>query len=456
MPDWYEGTILFRLWKYPKEDFNSQRFWDHMDLFSEENINEIQEKIVTHMKSAFKIDPKVLLYDTTNFFSYIATNNMRNTIAQRGRQKQKRNDLRQVGLALLVSDEFQIPLFHRTYQGNLADHGLFPKTVMEIKKSYNKVFDKSESSQSTLVYDKGNISEDAQEGLIVSQQAFICAVPKRLLPELFETHVDRLQQVHGMSGTKALTFSDVKIWNTHLKAILVYTESYFFANLTSLTQTLQKCEQKLRDLNQSFLKWKKKLHHKNRPTLQSAQKTAKEIINLKYVNEIIKIDVVIKNEIPFITYSVDQEKFDKIVKHQLGRTLLITSRLEWSENAVISAYRGLARIENAFKHMKHRDYLHWYPAFHWTDQKIHVHALYCVLALLLATLAHKKIVEEGMDITLLNMIEELSDIREVAVINSEEENSRQKDEIIVSKMSPLQKKMAEILGLQKYFISTTK
>ena len=106
--------------------------------------------------------------------------------------------------------------------------------------------------------------------------------------------------------------------------------------------------------------------------------------------------------------------------------------------------------------MKHRDYLHWYPAFHWTDQKIHVHALYCVLALLLATLAHKKIVEEGMDITLLNMIEELSDIREVAVINSEEENSRQKDEIIVSKMSPLQKKLAEILGLQKYFISTTK
>jgi len=454
MPDWYEDTILFRLWKYPKKDFNSQRFWDHMDLISEENINEIQEKIVSQMKDTFKLNPRVILYDTTNFFSFIATNNTRNTIAQRGRQKQKRNDLRQIGLALLVTEEFQIPLFHRAYQGNLADQGLFPTTIAEIKKSYNKMFDNSE--QSTLVYDKGNISQDAQENLIITRQAFVCAIPKHLLPELFETPVDRLQQVHNMSGTKALTFSNVKIWNSELKAILVYTESYFFADLTDLTQTLQKCEQKLRDLNQSFSKWENKLHHKKRPNLQSAKKSAKEIVNIKYVNEIIDIEVVIKNEIPFINYSVDQNKLDKIVKHQLGRTLLITSRLEWSENEVISAYRGLSRIENAFKHMKHRDFLHWYPSFHWTDQKIHVHALYCVLALLLASLAHKKVVEHGMDITLLNMVEELSDIREVALIHSKKDNSKSKDEIIISKMSTHQKKLAEILDIQKYFIGTTK
>ena len=420
MPDWYEDTILFRLWKFPKEDFNSQRFWDHMDLFSEEKINDIQEKIAIHIKDTFKVNPRVLLYDTTNFFSYIATNNTRNTIAQRGRQKQKRNDLRQIGLALLVSEEFQIPLFHRAYQGNLADQGLFPKTIAEIKKSYNKAFDKSESSQSTLVYDKGNISEDAQESLIVSGQAFICAVPKNILHELFETPIDRLQQVHGMSGTKALTFLDVNIWNSKLKIVLVYTESFFITDLTDLTQTLQKCEQKLRDLNQSLSKWEKKSHHKSRPTLQSVQKSAKDIINIQYVNEIIKIDVVIKNGIPFVNYNFDQNKLDQIVKHQLGRTLLVTSRFEWSENEIISAYRGLNRIENAFKHMKHRDFLHWYPSFHWTDQKIHVHALYCVLALLLATLAHKKVVEHGMDITLLNMVEELSDIREVAVVHTKE------------------------------------
>lgn len=456
MPDWYENTIFSRLWRYPKELFNSQRFWDHMDLFSEENINEIQEKIVAHMKDAFKINPKVILYDTTNFFSYIATNNTRNTIAQRGRQKQKRNDLRQIGLALLVSEEFQVPLFHRAYQGNLGDQGLFPKAAAEIKKSYDKIFNKCESAQSTLVYDKGNISEDAQEILISSQQAFVCAVPKTILPELFETPIDTLQQVPGMSGTKAATFSDVKIWNSKLKAVLVYTESFFFADLTDLTQTLQKCEQKLRDLNQAYSKWEKKSHFKNRPTLQGAEKTARDIVNVRHVDEIINIDVVLKNNVPFINYDVDQNKLDRIVKHQLGRTLLVTSRIEWSESEIISAYRGLNRIESAFKHMKHREFLHWYPAFHWTDQKIHVHALYCVIALLLATLAHKKIVEHGVDITLLGMIEELSDIREVAVIHTKDSGLKQKDEIIISKMNSLQKQIAEILDIQKYFVGTTK
>jgi len=456
IPDWYEDTILFRLWKYPKEDFNSQRFWDHMDLFSEEMINDIQEKIAVHVKNTFKINPRVILYDTTNFFSYIATNNVRNTIAKRGRQKQKRNDLRQIGLALLVSEDFQVPLFHKTYQGNLADQGIFPKTIADIKKSYSKAFDNSALSQSTLVYDKGNFSEDVQEGFIVSGQAFICAVPKTILPKLFETPIDKLQQVNGISGTRALTFLDVKIWNSKLKVVLVYTESSFIASLTDLTQTLQKCEQKLRDLNQSLSKWEKKSHYKNRPTLKSAQKSAEDIISVQYVNEIIKIDVVMKNGVPFVNYNLDQNKLDHIVKHQLGRTLLVTSRSKWSENEIISSYRGLSRIESVFKHMKHRDFLHWYASFHWTDQKIRVHALYCVLAVLLATLAHKKVVENDMDITLLNMIEELSDIREVAVINSCENHSKQKDEIIISKMSPSQKKMAEILNIQTYFIRTTK
>lgn len=123
MPEWYENTILKRIWRHSPEDFNSQRFWDKMDLISEEHIHIIQEKIVESMKSKFKINPEILLYDTTNFFTYIATNNGRNTIAQRGRSKAKRNDLRQVGLALMVSKDFQIPLFHRVYKGNLADQG---------------------------------------------------------------------------------------------------------------------------------------------------------------------------------------------------------------------------------------------------------------------------------------------------------------------------------------------
>jgi hypothetical protein len=33
--NWYEQTILKRLWRFPRSDFSSQRFWDHMEMVSE-------------------------------------------------------------------------------------------------------------------------------------------------------------------------------------------------------------------------------------------------------------------------------------------------------------------------------------------------------------------------------------------------------------------------------------
>ena len=50
--------------------------------------------------------------------------------------------------------------------------------------------------------------------------------------------------------------------------------------------------------------------------------------------------------------------------------------------------------------MKNRDYLRWQPAFHWTDQKLEVHSFYCILALLLATLARKMACEAGVELSL--------------------------------------------------------
>src|SRR5271157_4054469 len=97
--DWYEKTLLKRLWQFSSESFCSQRFWDHMDMISLEDIEKIQDLITRKIKTEFSLDAKTLLFDSTNFFTYINTHNTRNDIAQRGRNKQKRTDLRQVSLA---------------------------------------------------------------------------------------------------------------------------------------------------------------------------------------------------------------------------------------------------------------------------------------------------------------------------------------------------------------------
>ncbi len=43
---------------------------------------------------------------------------------------------------------------------------------------------------------------------------------------------------------------------------------------------------------------------------------------------------------------------------------------------IIDAYHSQSEIEDTFRTMNDWDYLRWMPMFHWTDQKIRVHALF--------------------------------------------------------------------------------
>ncbi len=73
-----------------------------MGLLSPESIQAIERELASALIEQEGIDLSCLLYDTTNFFTYIDTDTT-SDIPQRGHNKQKRGDLKQIGLALLVS-----------------------------------------------------------------------------------------------------------------------------------------------------------------------------------------------------------------------------------------------------------------------------------------------------------------------------------------------------------------
>jgi transposase len=62
-----------------------------------------------------------LVYDGTNFHTFIASTNDKAPIAQRGHAKNRRFDLRLVGLALACSTDHRIPLAHIATAGNTPD-----------------------------------------------------------------------------------------------------------------------------------------------------------------------------------------------------------------------------------------------------------------------------------------------------------------------------------------------
>lgn len=253
-----------------------------------------------------------------------------------------------------------------------------------------------------------------------------------------------------MPGTKYIS-SPIEISGRQCIAVVSYSESFFTEQLTAMTLTMKKCEEKLRELQKNLIDWAlgKKKSGKH-PKTSAVKASLQRILSPQHMKELFKIDLQDYNGEPVLKYGVNQKELENITTTRLGRTLLISNRTEWIPAEIIRSYRSLSNVEEAFKYMKNRDYLRWQPAFHWTDQKMEVHTFYCVLALLLATLARKVTVESGLDISLTALLDDLSAIKEVALLYKTEKGVSAR--FTVNTMTPRQKKLADLFKINEIVV----
>jgi transposase len=113
--DWCKETSLEYTLKSSFKNLDSRHFWDQMNQLPIQAIPKIEEELISKIISLYDVKLDTLFFDTTNFFTFIASENDRCDLPQRGKNKQHRSDLRQVGMGLLVSKKEQFPLFHKTY-----------------------------------------------------------------------------------------------------------------------------------------------------------------------------------------------------------------------------------------------------------------------------------------------------------------------------------------------------
>src|SRR5580693_886046 len=71
--DWYRQTALTRLLPADPASLSSQNFWNHMDLVTAEHVLECEKQITQRLIQRFQLDLRALVYDGTNFFTYINT-----------------------------------------------------------------------------------------------------------------------------------------------------------------------------------------------------------------------------------------------------------------------------------------------------------------------------------------------------------------------------------------------
>lgn len=458
MWDWFSQTALMR--KFPdasKATLSSQRFWDHMDKIQGDTALSIWKSILKGVVQREGIDlSSSVSYDGTNFYSFIDTFNMRCEVAKRGKNKQGRNNLRQVSYALFCSGDSHIPLFYDIYEGNRNDARQFPLMLNKFHDLLEELCGQACAvPRTTLVFDKGNNSADNFTLIDSLGLHFVGSVK-------LDEHKDLARISNNdpafedckdpdLEGTKAFRV-EKKVYGRNRVLVVTYNQNLFNAQWLTVQNDIAKAVERLSLLKQKLQDRVDGVITKGKaPTSGSVQRQCKKFLSRQHLKKVISVTVTEDpDSIPCLEYTIDSDALRELSNTYLGKNILITSREEWDNAKVVTAYRSQFVIEAVFKEMKDRTTGSWWPMHHWTDSKIKVHGLYCTIALLIRALMLRKIRQKGLRLSGKRVLRELNGIREV--INIYPKKRRQKTErrqTVLSKISDVQRQLMSILKLDE-------
>lgn len=416
--EWAEQTSIAHIFGISNKELKkltSQHFWNCMDDISLESLEAIENELTVTVVREFGIKLDLLFYDPTNFFTYIASDNDRSTLAQRGRNKQKRFDLRQFALSLLVSRDGQIPIAARTYAGNIPDCKSFPDSLTEARKRLENLTDKLDDI--TIVYDKGNNSRSNQSMIDEASLHYVASFVPSQQKDLMAIPTSEYKLLEGDDSLKGISTHRLtrELWGTERTLVLFTSETFRQKQIRGFEQHLNKAIKELQEWHESLEK-----PNSGPRSKAAAEKRISEILGQQHLKNILKVEYHARRSgSKRISYSIDNDALNNLYTETFGKRLLMTSRKDWSDAEIICAYNGQCKAEQIFAQLKNPEHLAVRPQFHWTDQKIRVHTFICLLGLMLTKLLHRSLRDKHLHATSSDdLLDTLATIRLALIVET--------------------------------------
>jgi transposase len=441
--DWWSTTAADRWVKVPAAALDHRRFWDAMDAIDEAQLVEVERRIGVALVTRFDLDLAGLVCDMTNFATFIDTANTRAPIAQRGHAKQKRTDLRLVGLALVVSADGGIPLVSHAYPGNRPDVTQFSTVVEELVTRYRSVAGGVE--ELTVVFDAGNDSSANQAqlaelglhyvgSLVPSQHADLLAVPARRFRIVDQTRFGGLTYYQSTAEALGAT----------RRVIVTHSPTFHARQARGFAQTLAKARRALTELQARLARGHTR---KDRTAVEAEIAT---ITGPRWLDRVLNITLTgDKPDQLRLSFRTDAAALRRLETEIFGKRILFTDRDNWPVADVVAAYRSQADVEAGFRQLKDRHVVSFSPMFHWTEQKIRVHVFYCVLALAVAHLMRRQAERAGLQLSVRELLARLASIEETVLLYPST-GGRPKARRMLTEADPVAARLAEIFALDAY------
>jgi transposase len=413
--EWWRTTAADRFTKIPASALDHRRFWDAFHAVPLEALGRIEEKLALAACARFGLDTSSVALDMTNFATFIDTGNERAPIAQRGKAKQKRADLRLVGLGLVVTRDGGVPLLSHAYPGNKPDVTQFPQMITALAARHAALAAAAgqDRTEMTVVFDAGQNSGANFALLAGTNLRSVGSVPASDCRDLLAVPASE-RAVVDADRFGGLTACDTRreVYGTERRAILTHSPELHEHQARGFDgTTLAKAARQLDELAATLARGK------TRRARAKVEAEIGKITHDAWVRRVITWQLA--GDTPKdlrLTWSIDQNARAALEEEIFGKHVLITDHDDWPAAEVIAGYRSQSEAEFSFRQMKDPRVVSFSPMWHWTEHNIHVHVFTCVLALQIAHLLRLQAGRAGLHMSVRELLRQLAGIGETVLI----------------------------------------
>lgn len=448
--DFYKSSGLSELLPLPVQGLDARRLDEALEQLRAEDLSRAEELIVQKMVTVHRLNLDSLCFDATNFDSYAQAQN-HSRLLRRGHAKSKRMDLRLLGLGLLVTADFGVPLLSFAYPGNVSDVTSFGSFLRRLKARKNAL---PLGAETTVVCDGGNISEQRVEQLEKEHLHHVVRLPYGHAQAADALSTEELPELSGdfadeVRAKKLVT----RVYGQPRTVVAVYSAAMHKSQLPGLARDLGKAMQELEQLAERLVTQQQGRHRGKPLTVQKTRWRVEKILSRQHLSDLFSVEVSGTEADVKMVYRFLPKAYEELAQHRLGRTVILTDHTDWEPAQILSALRQQSHVEADFRQLKDPEWASAVPLRHQKDPMLRVHTFLSVLALLLSKLVVRRLHQGGVKTTVNEALWQLSELRLARLVYGKDASPELKALADKQRVPPvpneLQDQMIRVLGLHR-------
>ncbi|MDI9468768.1 MAG: hypothetical protein QM296_01015 [Bacillota bacterium] len=435
LADWYAQSSLSRVLDVGENELDECRVQELMELWDVDKTRAFQDSYVRILRERHGIKPGSVIFDEIHFFVYVDT--VESGDAQTRHIGRSFRNLGIIELSLLVDGETGLPLFFESGSCDGADSTLYARVKERLEARYRDLL--GEETEPVMVFDDAGyadedfipldqwVEEDEDElpddededeeelPVVASGVHFVAALKPGEFKEQAAWPLAGFQPCRHPRLAAYRCLQDKRVLDGSERNIVVcYSENLAEEQLAGIKANLDAALDCLMEEQERLRKWREGVSRKvKKPTRESVKKKLRGWLSQGYLGQLIEIvwDDDDENGLPFFSANVLDEGLEKLKENVLGRTVLISSQMDWTAEQVMLAWctsretrNGLRRVETP-KHAGARS------TCLGTARTIDAQILVRVLTHALPALLRLELERAGFALSREQMIRELEDIR---------------------------------------------